>query len=182
MSQPPANNRPLIQLTGYRANFDRGASALVEAAWVLCKFCFFFPRLPFPSAWRVWLLRRFGAAIGRGVVIRAAVNVTHPWRLAIGDHVWIGEEVWIHNLAPVTIGSNVCLSQRAFLCAASHDFRRESFDLVLKPIVVESHAWVAAGSLVLPGVTVGEGALVCGGSVVCQDVPPRASVRGNPAE
>ena len=127
------------------------------------------------------LLRLFGARIGRGLVIKPHVRIKYPWRLAVGDHCWIGEGVWIDNLADVTLGSHVCLSQGAYLCTGSHDHRRRTFDLITRPIRVEDGAWVAARTTLLPGVTVGANALVAGGSVVVKDVEAGAIVVGNPA-
>ena len=163
------------------AHFDRGAPRWKEAAWVFAKCIFFQNPWPWPSSLRVFFLRLFGAKIGEGVVIRANVNVTFPWRLAIGDHVWIGEEATILSLAQVTIRSNVCISQRAYLCTGSHDFRSETFDLQTKPITIHPGSWIAAQAFVAMGVEVGEGSVVSAGSVVIENVPPRSFVRGNPA-
>jgi len=127
------------------------------------------------------LLRLFGARVGRGVVIRSGVNVSFPWRLSVGDHVWIGEEVFILSLASVTLGSHVCLSQRAFLCTGSHDQEGETFDLVTRPIVVEDQVWVAAQAFVGPGVRIGAGSVVGAGTVLLKSVPTRSFVQGNPA-
>jgi len=162
--------------------FDRGASRLKEILWVAVKCLFFLPSWPMPSAVRVFWLRRFGAQIGHGVVIRAQVNITFPWRLTVGDHVWLGEEVMILNLAPVTIESSVCVSQRAFLCTGSHDFRRETFALKTKPIVLRSGCWVAAQAFVGPDVEIGGGAVLAAGSVTFRDIPANALAQGNPAQ
>ena len=124
------------------------------------------PSLPMPSSFRRWLLRRFGAVVGKGVVIRSRVNITFPWRIEIGDHVWIAEEVLILSLAKVTIGSHVCISQRAFLCTGSHDFKQQGFDLITQPITIEPHSWIAATAFVGPGANVPQGTLVKAGSVV----------------
>jgi putative colanic acid biosynthesis acetyltransferase WcaF len=163
------------------AGFDRGASRMKEILWFLVRWVFFDTSLPWPSSLRCALLRLFGARVGRGVVIRAKVNVTFPWRLSVGDHVWIGEEVLILSLAPVTLEDSVCISQRAFLCTGSHDTRRPSFDLVTKPITIRQGAWVAAQVFVGPGTEIGSGAVVLAGSVVSKQVPPGVMVRGNPA-
>lgn len=114
-------------------------------------------------------------------MIRANVNVTFPWRLTVGDHVWIGDEVAILSLAQVTIHTNVCISQRAYLCTGSHDFRSATFDLQTKPITVGSGSWIAAQAFLGMGVEVGEGSVVSAGSVLMESVPPRSFVRGNPA-
>jgi putative colanic acid biosynthesis acetyltransferase WcaF len=163
------------------AHFDRGASRLKELAWVFVKCVFFQTPLPWPSALRVLFLRAFGAKIGSGVVIRANVNITFPWRLSMGDHVWLGEEVTMLTLAPVAIESNVCVSQRAYLCTGSHDFRSNAFDLQTKSITVRSGSWVAAAAFIGPGVEIGSGSVVSAGSVLMESIPPRSFVRGNPA-
>jgi putative colanic acid biosynthesis acetyltransferase WcaF len=163
------------------SDFDRGASRLKEAAWVLVRWIFFQTSFPWPSSLRVELLRLFDATIGRGVVIRNNVNVSFPWRLSIGDHVWIGEDVGILSLAQVTIESNVCISQRAYLCTGSHEFLREDFKLKVAPVNVRSGAWVAAAAFIAPGVDIGAGSVVSAGSVVFENVAPATLVRGNPA-
>ena len=172
-----------MQLKGYTVgDFDRGAPRWKEALWILVKGAFFLNPLPWPSALRVALLRVFGARVGSGVVIRAHVNVSYPWRLTLGDDVWLGEEVVILSLAPVVIESSVCVSQRAFLCTGSHDFRSEKFTLMVKPIMVRAGSWIAAQAFISPGVEIGQGSMVCAGSVVMENVPPRTIVRGNPAQ
>ena len=163
------------------SDFDRGASRWKEAVWILVRFLFFQNAFPWPSPLRCALLHIFGAKIGRGVVIRANVNISFPWRLTIGDHVWIGEDVGILTLAPVTIESNVCISQRTYLCTGSHDFRREDFKLQVAPITVREGSWIAAASFIAPGVEIGSGAIVSAGSVVFASVAPKTFVRGNPA-
>jgi len=133
------------------------------------------------TLWRKQLLRIFGATIGSGGRIKPRVCITYPWNLSIGDHCWLGEELWIDNIAQVVIGDNVCLSQGSYLCTGNHDFRSNQFDLRLGPITVHSEAWIAAQSVLAPGVIVGEGAIVSLGAVVLADVPAQSIVRGNPA-
>ena len=163
------------------ANFNRGASRLKEALWILVRCLFFAPGLPLPSALRVFWLRLFGAKIGHAVVIRSRVNIHFPWRLEIGDHVWIGEECWLLNLAPIVIESHVCLSQRAFLCTGNHDYKSATFDLIVKPIHVETGSWVGAAAFVGPGVRVGSHAVLTAGSVATTDLKSFTIYRGNPA-
>jgi putative colanic acid biosynthesis acetyltransferase WcaF len=164
------------------AGFNRGVPRWREATWTLVRCLFFETPVPLPSAMKVALLRCFGAKIGRGVVVRSQVRISFPWRLEVGNDVWIGDGVWILSLAKVTLQANVCLSQRCYLCTGSHDYRRETFDLITRPIEIRQGSWVAAGAFVGPGVTVGPGAVVAAGAVVTAPVPPRCLVRGNPAE
>ena len=161
--------------------FDRGRPLWFEALWIVVKCLFFLNPWPWPSALRVALLRAFGATIGERVVIRSRVNVTFPWRLTVGDDVWLGEEALLLTLAPITIESDVCISQRAFLCTGSHDFRAEDFALIAKPITVRRSSWIAAQTFIAPGVEIGEGSMVSAGSVVLDSVPAGSLVRGNPA-
>lgn len=161
--------------------FDRSASGLKEALWMLVRFVFFASAFPWPSGLRVFCLRLFGANVGRGIVIRSRVNVWLPWRLELGDHVWLGEEVFILNLASVKVESNVCISQRAFLCTGNHDYTSPTFDLITKPIRVEQGAWIGASSFVGPGVTVKSHAVLTAGSVATSDLEAHGIYRGNPA-
>jgi len=162
------------------ADWDRG-SFLIRASWFLFGKPICASSLP-GTWWRCLLLTAYGARIGVGVRIKPRVQVTSPWLLRIGNWCWLGEELWIDNLALVQIGSQVCLSQGVYLCTGNHDYRRSSFDLRLGPITVNSEAWIAAKSVLAPGVTVGSGAVVSLGAVVLDDVPSRSIVRGNPAK
>jgi putative colanic acid biosynthesis acetyltransferase WcaF len=172
-----------MELKGYTVgDFDRGAPRWKEALWMLVKWVFFLNAFPWPSGLRVFLLRAFGAVIGVGVVIRSNVNVSYPWRLKVGDDVWLGEEVSILSLATVTVESSVCISQRAFLCTGSHDFRAPGFDLITKPITVRRGSWVAAQAFIAPGVEIGEGSMVGAGAVVLENVPAKSLMLGNPAQ
>jgi len=170
-----------VKLEGYRAGLDRGAPAWKEAAWIAVKVVFFLAPLPLPSSLRTALLRAFGARVGRGCVIRAGVDISFPWRLVLGDFVWIGGGVRLLTLAPVGIGSNSCLSQEAFLCTGSHNHRVESFDLITRPILVGEECWVGARAFVGPGVTIGNRCVVAACAVVVRNLPPGSLVAGNPA-
>jgi putative colanic acid biosynthesis acetyltransferase WcaF len=67
------------------------------------------------SAWRVWLLRAFGAQIGSGCRLKPGLRVKFPWRLQVGHHCWLAEDAWLDNLAPITIGSDAWIAARAVL-------------------------------------------------------------------
>lgn len=136
--------------------------------------------LPFSSI-RSFLLRIFGAKVGIGVVLKPGMRVKYPWFLSIGDHSWIGEDVWIDNLTKVAIGSNTCVSQGAYLCTGSHDWSDPAFGLLVQPIAIEDGAWIGARAVICPGVTIAECAVVAAGSVVTRDVPADEIHAGNPA-
>lgn len=130
--------------------------------------------------WRVFLLRCFGARIGRGTHPYPGSRVWAPWNLETGSSVGIADGAEIYNPALVTLGDFVVISQNAYLCTASHDYRRQSFPLVTAPIMVDRQAWVAARAIVCMGVTIGEGCVIGAGSVVTRDTPAWRVCAGNP--
>jgi putative colanic acid biosynthesis acetyltransferase WcaF len=164
-----------------RNGLIRGRPKSVEAIWYLVKCGFFLTPLPWPSGLKVKLLRLFGAKVGHGVVIKPRVNIHFPWKLEIGHHTWIGEEVFILNFEPVTIGSHVCISQRAFLCAGNHDARDPAFSYRNAPISIADGVWIGACSFIAPNTRVGPEALICAGSIVTSSVEANAVYAGNPA-
>lgn len=181
-SQPSHQNAPLCDLASFDGGSYRpGRNLLVCTLWYFCSL------LLFESGWfpvrkvKVGILRMFGAKVGTGVVLKPHLRIKYPWRLKIGDHCWIGQGVWIDNIEDVIIDDHVCISQLVYLCTGSHDHTKRTFDLIAKPIVVRTGAWVAARSLLLGGVEIGNNALVAAGSVVNKDVPARACVGGVPA-
>ena len=149
---------------------------------------YFFSLIFFKSSWlpftfiKVFILRIFGAKIGKSVVIKPSVNIKYPWKLSLANHVWIGENVWIDNIDNVVIGNNVCISQGAFLLCGNHNYKKDSFDLITKPIIVEDGVWIGAKSTVLPGVTAKSHSILSAGSVTSKNLEPYSIYRGNPAE
>ncbi|HTV47058.1 MAG TPA: WcaF family extracellular polysaccharide biosynthesis acetyltransferase [Phycisphaerae bacterium] len=133
------------------------------------------------SGWRCFLLRFFGAKVGVHCTIRRTSRVYYPWLLEIGDLSSFGDYAEIYNLAQVTIGSRVTISQEAYLCAGTHDYTRLSMPLVTAPINVGDDAWICARAFVGPGLNVGDGAVVSAGAVVMKNVPAWTIVVGNPA-
>lgn len=154
---------------------------LKRILWYFTNILFFInPLNPF-SEIKVSLLRLFGAKIRKGVVIKPGVNIKYPWNLSIGDNTWIGENVWIDNLVQVTIGSNVCISQGAMLLCGNHDYKKSTFDLMVKPIIIEDGVWVGAQSTVCPGVIMHSHSVLSVGSIASKDLISFSIYRGNPA-
>lgn len=161
--------------------FNRGAPRWKEALWLAISALFFQHTLAVYSPVKVWLLRRFGASVGANVLIKPRVSIKFPWKLRLGDHVWIGEGVWIDNLAPVHIGHHVCISQGAMLLTGNHNYKKSAFDLVVEPIQLNDGVWIGAKAIVCPGVTIGEHAVLTVGSVAAGDLDPFGIFQGNPA-
>ena len=182
-SIPPEAERSWVGLDDFRnRRYSPGRSWPVRAGWYMVSL------IVFESGWfpihafKAWLLRRFGARIGKGLVIKPQVRIKYPWRLTVGDHCWIGQGAWIDNLDDVELGSHVCISQGVYFCTGSHDHRRRTFDLITAPIVVQNGAWIGAQAMLLPGCTVGANSLVAAGTVVRFDVGRAQVVAGNPAQ
>jgi putative colanic acid biosynthesis acetyltransferase WcaF len=159
----------------------RGRSAVYTQLWWIVQSTLFGMSPQALFSWRRWLLRLFGAKVGKGVFIRPSARVTYPWKLRIGDHCHIGDEVVLYTLGEIEIGDCVVVSQRSYICTGSHDFRSPTFDLYAKKIVIEAEAWVATDVFVAPGVRIGKGAVIGARSSVFSDVPPGAIYVGTPA-
>jgi putative colanic acid biosynthesis acetyltransferase WcaF len=163
------------------SEYDKGRSALVIALWHFVGSPIVRSNLVPISAFKCMFLRLFGARIGRGVYAKPGLRVKFPWYLVVGDHCWLGEDAWIDNLAPVTIGSDVCVSQAAYLCTGNHDWTSPNMKLFRRSIVLEDGSWVGARAIICPGVKLGQGAVAAAGSVVTRDIPPYQVWAGNPA-
>jgi putative colanic acid biosynthesis acetyltransferase WcaF len=159
----------------------RGRPALFVQIWWLCQSTLFGLSPQALYVWRNWLLRCFGAKIGRRTIIRPSVTVTYPWRLTVGEHCQIGDDVVLYSLGQIDIGDCVVISQRSYLCTGAHDHLRPAFDLLTKPITIESEVWLATDVFVGPGVRIGKGAVVGARSTVLKSVPPATISVGSPA-
>jgi putative colanic acid biosynthesis acetyltransferase WcaF len=168
-----------IQTNRRAQKYSRGEQ-LRRVLWGAGKLFFrFSPRPCF--GWRRFVLRCFGASIGENVNTYPSTRIYFPWNLTVGDWSALGEDVFIYNLGPVTLGEKVTVSHRAHLCAGTHDYTQPDLPLLKPPIEIKSQAWVCADAFVGPGVTVGEGAVVGARAVVMKDVAPWTVVAGNPA-
>lgn len=170
-------------LSKYNNDWYRpGGSKIKIALWYITNALFLInPLNPFGKL-KVVLLRLFGAKIGKGVVIKQGVNIKYPWLLSIDDNTWIGERVWIDNLAQVTIGKNCCLSQGAMLLCGNHNYKKESFDLMTSPIIIEDGAWVGALSIVCPGAILKTHSILSVSSVATETLEAYTMYKGNPAQ
>ena len=124
----------------------------------------------------------FGCSLGKGVVIKPNVNIKYPWKLSLGNYVWIGERVWIDNLDNVMIGNHVCISQGAMLICGSHNYKQKSFDLITKEIALNDGVWIGAKSIILPGVVAESHSILSAGSVISKNLESFTVYKGNPAE
>ena len=170
-----------VNLNKYQNKEYNPASFLKRVVWYFTNIFIFKTMLPIPSSIKSKLLKLFGAKIGRNIVIKPNVNIKYPWFLEIGDNCWIGEDVWIDNLAQVTIGNNVCLSQGSYLLTGSHNYKKEAFDLILGEIVLEDGVWIGAKAIVCPNVICKIHSVLAVGSIATKNLEAYGVYQGNPA-
>jgi putative colanic acid biosynthesis acetyltransferase WcaF len=174
-------NMNKTDLSKYNDSWYKPGSRIKRAIWFFKNIVILKSGLPWPSRLKVLVLRMFGAKIGNGVLIRPCVNIKYPWLLEIGDNVWIGEDAWIDNLGKVKIGNNVCISQGALILCCNHNYKKESFDLMVDDITLEEGVWVGAKAVVCPGVTMKSHSVLTTGSVLTKDTEEYGIYQGNPA-
>lgn len=126
------------------------------------------------------LLRLFGAQVN-GASISASCIIAQPWNFKIDTTSSIGNDTWVYSLDKILVGRKTCIGERVMLLAGTHDPTTRNFQFVTKPISIGSCVWIATGAIVLPGVQIGDGAVVAAGSVVTKDVASWTVVGGNPA-
>ena len=160
--------------------YHAGRSTMTRMLWFFLGLPVLRSKVLPSSRVRIILLRIFGARIGDATVIKPGVRVKYPWLLSIGNRSWIGEDVWIDNLANVEVGDDVCISQGAYLCTGNHDWSDPAFGLVLKGIKLMDGSWVGAKTVVTPGVELGKCAIAAAGSVVTKSIPSFEIHSGNP--
>ncbi|WP_083421925.1 WcaF family extracellular polysaccharide biosynthesis acetyltransferase [Arsenicibacter rosenii] len=161
-------NKSVVRLGEFDSSlgFTLGASKFKFVVWYIVKCIFFLNPFPFPNSIKRLLLILFGAKIGHSVIIKPRVNIHFPWKLEIGDYVWIGEEVFILNFEKVTVGNNVCISQRSFLCCGNHDYSIYNMPYRNSPITLYDGVWIGASSFIGPGVVIGNDTIVTAGSII----------------
>jgi putative colanic acid biosynthesis acetyltransferase WcaF len=134
------------------------------------------------SNWKRFLLRSFGAKLAKNAMVYSSARIYMPWNLEMDEYSCIASEVDCYNTSKIKIGANSTISQKSFLCSASHDISKSNIPLITNPIIIEDQVWVAADVFVGPGVTIGQGAVVGARSAVFKDVEPWTVVGGNPAK
>lgn len=157
------------------------SNRLMRFVWNIVALFLFRPSpRPF-HGWRSFLLRCFGATLGKDCHFYPGAKIWAPWNLHCGDHVGVASGAEIYNPATIKLGDYVTISQNAYLCGANHDYNDPSFPLITDTIEIKHHAWIAARAIVLQGVTVGEGAVLAINALATKDLTPWTVYGGVPA-
>ena len=170
---------------GYKKYIDNYTfgNRVKRLAWTICYAVLFRPfGLPYFKRWRSFLLRCWGAKIGKGSIVHSSARIWAPWNLELGILTCIGPHTRIYNPGKIKLGNKVTVSQYSYLCTATHDYETKANTLYWKPIEIHDYAWIAADAFVVMGVTIGEGAVVGARAVVFKNVEPWMVVGGNPAK
>jgi putative colanic acid biosynthesis acetyltransferase WcaF len=172
-------------LSSFNNSWYKPGNKMKIIIWYFVNVLFFKNPLAIFSSLKVVILKLFGAKIGKNFVIKPSVNIKYPWFLEIGNNVWIGENVWIDNLAKVSIGNNVCISQGAMLLCGNHNYKKSSFDLLVSDIIVEDGAWICAKAIVGPSygrsLRISSHSILSVASVANKDLESYCIYQGNPS-
>lgn len=160
----------------------RGKPGWYVQVWWLVQASLFGLSPQFMYGWRRWLLRAFGARVGKNVLISSTARITYPWKVSIGDYTWINDHVVLYSLGEIEIGNNVVVSQQSYICAASHNYAASNFDIFASKVHIEDQAWLATDVFVAPGVTIGKGVVVGSRGSVFHDLPAMMVCVGSPAK
>jgi putative colanic acid biosynthesis acetyltransferase WcaF len=174
-------NQPETDLSQYDNSWYNPGGKLKRVLWYFTNVMVFNNSVFVFGFLKAPILRVFGAKVGQGVVIKPNVNIKYPWKLSVGNYVWIGERVWIDNLEEIVIEDNCCLSQGSMLLCGNHNYKKVAFDLIVRRIRLEKGSWVGAHAVVCPGVTCGSHSVLSVNSVATQSLKPYTIYMGNPA-
>ncbi len=174
-------NKQTVKLSQYNNQWYRPGMGWKIALWIVVNVIFFNNGLAVFNSLKCFLLRLFGAKVGKGVIIKPSVNIKYPWLLHIANDVWIGEKVWIDNTGLIVIGNDVCISQGALLLTGNHNYKKLKFDLIIGAITLEDGVWLGANSVVCPGVTCKTHSVLTVSSVATCDLDAYTIYQGNPA-
>lgn len=163
-------------------NNFRGKNPIVVQLWWLVQSIFFKNSPQFMYGFRRFLLRLFGAKIGKRVIIRSSVKTTYPWKVSIGDYSWVGDDVNLYSLGEINIGKNVVISQKSYLCTGSHNYLQSDFPISAKKITIKDECWLATDVFIAPGITIEKGSVIGSRSSVYKNIPANKICMGNPAK
>ena len=158
----------------------RGRSGITVQLWWIVQGTLFAMSPQFLYGWRRFLLRCFGAEIGKGVIIRPSAQITYPWKVKIGDFSWIGDDVVLYSLGDIIIGNNTVISQKSYICTGTHDYTKADFPILGKKIIIGDECWLATDVFVSPGVTINNGAVIGARSTVIKDLESNSVYVGSP--
>ena len=162
--------------------FNRGRPSYIIVLWWIIQDTLFRCSFHNMYGWRNFILRCFGAKIGKNVKIRRKCEITYPWKLEVGDNTWIDDEVLIYNLDKISIGKNCCITRRSFLCTGNHNIQDHKFGLIVKPIAIENGVWIQADCFIAQGITIKENAIIGARSSIFKDTIENSVYRGSPAK
>lgn len=175
-------SEPIIDLAKYENHLGRKHQMirlLWNITWSLC--ASWMPR-SIGSGWKRFLLRTFGAKMGKNSHVYSSAKIYYPSNLVMGNNTCLASDVDCYNVAPIILEDNVTVSQGAYLCTASHDIEDSMHQLITAPIVLKDQAWIGARAFIGMGVTIGQGSVVGATASVYKDVEPWTVVGGNPAK
>lgn len=168
-------NNPVVE-----PSFDL-KNRILRFIWSITYILLFLPSPRTFHRWRVFILRVFGAKIGRHCHINPNVNIWAPWNLQLGNYIGIGSGVKLYNMDKITIEDFCVISDGVYLCCGSHDYNSKNFQLFAKPIVIGKKTWICSEVFIHPGVTISEGSVVGARSVVTKNLDNEYTVySGNP--
>lgn len=133
------------------------------------------------NKWRLLLLRLFGAKISGRPFVYPSSRIYAPFLLTLDDHACLGPYSEVYNLGPVHLEARSTLSQQAYICNGTHDLEDPDQPLLVGETKIGKEAFIGARGFIMPGVSLGEGAVVGACAVVTKDVEPWTVVVGNPA-
>lgn len=146
------------------------------AWWILCSWT------PKPAnKWRIWLLKMFGAKIYGRPFVHQRARIQIPWNLILHDRATLGDRTNAYSLGIIEIHAHATVAQEAYICTGTHAFDLQAKNLITAPIIIKAHAFIGARAFLMPGIVIGEHSIVGACSVVTRSVPPKTTVKGNPA-
>ena len=160
----------------------RGKSAITVQLWWMVQATLFAMSPQFLYSWRRFLLKCFGAQIGKAVIIRPTAKINYPWKVKIGDYSWIGDDVVLYSLGDISIGKNTVVSQKSYICTGTHDYTKVDFPILAKKIIIGDGCWLATDGFVSPGVTINDGVVVGARSTVIKDLESNSVYVGSPVK